>query len=110
MNMLNGGRKNSEMISVYYKAEYIGLFKAEFGSGYQILDLDEDTILIRFPLTNTWFAAQIQEVGWYMHWHILDGNCRQLPDADTKLTLKECADFIKRHRFGNALDSYYSYA
>lgn len=109
MKNLNRERKSSEMISSYYREELVCLFKAEFGAGFIIIRTSEKELLVRYPLTNTWFRVCV-DVDSDIHWHIIASNCRQFLSAQAEFTTTECADYIKRHRYGNAMAVYYSYA
>jgi len=109
MENLKRERKSSEMVSAYYREELMRLFRAEFTPGFFVIRTSENTFLVRYPLTNTYFRVKL-DVGYDTHWHITDSNCRQYLSAEHEMDLTECVGYIEKHRYGNAMRVYYSYA
>lgn len=113
-NLFKVERKNNVVkkevtVTAYFREEMLKLFRGEFENEFFLVRLSEDSLTVRYPLTDTWFRVRV-DFGISFHWHITESNCRWKIDSEEEMTFDECVDFIKKHRYGNSMPVYFSYA
>lgn len=99
--------------SVFFLNEMMGLFCGELEKDFLVDRKNVDTVMIRYPLTNTLFVIRLDICNRKtscFHWHILASNCKDTIHADQELSFDECIQYVKLHRYGRSMHAYYSYA